>query len=117
MDSCLPSTVVFYLCIICVFLDIQYHGFVPFIIITDIFISIILIAIVNWFCTDIGIGLAWFATAGFFLTVLYGIYSWRISHPNYIGLLEVNGTPLFFLNPYNYPSQTFSPLQTYKPFK
>lgn len=115
MDSCLPSTVVFYLCIICFFLDVQYHGFVPFIMITDIFIAFILISIISWFCSDIGVGLAWFATIGFTLTVLYGVYVWRINHPTYIGILEVNGTPIQYFNPYNYPAQTIVPAQTNNP--
>jgi hypothetical protein len=83
--------------------------------ITDIFIACILIAIVNWFCSDIGIGLAWFATIGFTLAVLYSVYIWRINHPNYIGILEVNGSPVQYFNPYNYPSQTLNPSAISKP--
>jgi len=114
MDSCLPSTVVFFLCIICIFLDIQYHGIVPFILITDIFISFILLSIISWFCSSVGVGLAWFTTIGFTLAVLYAIYNWRINHPNYVGIIE-SRYPLYFLNPYNYnysPHMTLIPSQT-----
>lgn len=110
MDSCLPSTVVFFLCIICIFLDIQYHGVVPFILLTDIFISFVLLSIISWFCSSVGVGLAWFTTIGFTLAVLYAIYDWRIKHPNYVGIIE-SRYPLHFLNPYNYnnASQTLNP--------
>jgi len=115
MASCLPSTVVFYLCVICFFLDIQYHGFVPFIMITDIFVAFILISIISWFCSDIGTGLAWFTTFGFTLAVLYVIYLWRINNPNYIGLIEINGNRSQYYYPYNYSSSTLSPSSTLNP--
>lgn len=86
---CIPASIVVVLSIFGILMDYElYGGFVPVVIFSDLLISLILIVVVQWFCSKIGMGVAWLITISIAALTFYGLYLWRTNDPLFIKFIE-----------------------------
>ena len=89
MLLCFPASIVVFMVIIVILLDYElYGGFIPVILFTDLFISVILIALVQWFCSKDAMGVAWLTAISITVVVFYCIYLWRTNDPTFMKFIE-----------------------------
>jgi len=86
---CVPALIIVLVSIITVLFDYQiYNGFIPIIVISDIFILLLLIALVQWFCSKQATGVAWLTAFSITAFVFYGLYLWRTNNPEFMKFIE-----------------------------
>ena len=86
---CVPASSVVFLSIISILMDYElYGGFIPVILFSDVFISLILIVAVQWFCSNIGMGVAWLIAISLAVINFYALYLWRTNDPLFMKFVE-----------------------------
>jgi hypothetical protein len=86
---CVPASIAVFISIIAILFDYEiYNGFIPVVLFTDIFLSIILIVVIQWFCSKIGMGVAWLTIVSISALSFYGLYLWRTHDPVFTKFVE-----------------------------
>ena len=85
---CVQTWIVMFISLVGILFDYEVFGYTPLLFISDIMISLFLIVLVQWFCYNNGIAIAWLTTIVLVLIYFVAIYLWRIKNPQFMKIIE-----------------------------
>lgn len=85
---CIQTWIVIFISLLGILFDYELVGFKPTVIFSDILFSLLLILLVQWFCSNNGFAISWLVTIIFIGMYFLSVYLWRIKDPTYMEILD-----------------------------
>ena len=85
---CVQTWIVMFISLVSILFDYEVFGYTPLLFVSDIMISLFLIVLVQWFCYNNGMAIAWLTTIALVLIHFVAIYLWRIKNPQFMKIIE-----------------------------
>jgi len=85
---CIQTWIVMFISLLGILFDYELVGFKPTLVFSDIVFSLLLIFLVQWFCSNNGFAISWLVTIVFVALYFLTIYLWRTKNPVFMQIIE-----------------------------
>ena len=85
---CIQTWIVMFISLLGILFDYEVMGFKLSLFISDVVISVLLVALVQWFCSNIGFALSWLVTIILVIFYFFSIYLFRTKNPVFMQILD-----------------------------
>jgi hypothetical protein len=85
---CPQTWIVIFIAFLGILFDYEIGGAKPSVFFSDIAISLFLIVLVQWFCSNNGIAISWLVTIIFVALYFTALYLWRTKNPIFMQIIE-----------------------------
>ena len=84
---CIQTWIVMFISLLGILFDYEVMGFKLSLFISDVVISVLLVALVQWFCSNNGFAISWLVTIILVIFYFFSIYLWRTKNPVFMQIL------------------------------
>jgi len=85
---CIQTWIVMFISLLGILFDYEVMGFKLSLFISDVVISVLLVALVQWFCSNNGFAISWLVTIILVIFYFFSIYLWRTKNPVFMQILD-----------------------------
>jgi len=85
---CIQTWIVMFISLLGILFDYEAMGFKFSLFIPDVIISVLLVALVQWFCSNNGFAISWLVTIVLVIFYFSTIYLWRTKDPVFMQILD-----------------------------
>jgi len=85
---CIQTWIVMFISLLGILFDYEVMGFKFSLFIPDVVISVLLVALVQWFCSNNGFAISWLVTIVLVGMYFLTIYLWRTKDPIFMEILN-----------------------------
>jgi len=85
---CIQTWIVMFISLLGILFDYEVMGFKFSLFIPDVIISVLLVALVQWFCSNNGFAISWLVTIILVICYFSSIYLWRTKDPVFMEIID-----------------------------